>query len=195
MAGTAANLSNLDEALKTFYLPGIQEYMNQSTVLSDIIEVNEEDVAGTDATIETHYGRSTGSGARADGAALPSANYQKYKKCTVPMKYFYGRVEVTGPTIAATRDPKGSYAKALDSEIMGCVKDVKKEVNRMLWGCGYGILARWRSTASGTSYTLQKSYRGNSAGGDAFGSAFGGKYLDKRTDAVPVVCASLSGSG
>jgi len=195
LAGTATNLSNYDEVLKIYYLPGIQDYLNHSTILADLIEVNEKDISGKNAKIQCHYGRSPGTGARADGAALPSASYQKYKTCTVPMKYVYGRIEVTGPTIAATRDEKGAYGRALDLEVKGIVNDLKKEDNRMMWGCGYGVLARWRSTASGTSYTLQKKYRGNSAGGDGFGSTFGAKYLENRGDAVPVVVASLSGSG
>lgn len=187
MAGAAAILSAYDEVLKTFYLPGIQEELNHGTILSDVLGVNEEDVSGKDATIEMHYGRSTGTGARADNGALPDANYQKFKTATVPMKYLYGRISVSGPTIAATRDERGAYANALDTEIMGIVTDLKKEVNRMLWGCGYGILARWRTTGGATSYTLQKAYRANTAGGDGFGSTFGGKYLTERGDAVPVV--------
>lgn len=195
MAITGATLTAIDEAIKTFYTNVAADYLNNSNVLSSVVEVNERDVVGKDATIHNHYGRSTGTGSRADGGALPTASYQKYKTTTVPMKNHYGRIEVTGPTIAATRDPRGSYEKALDSEIMGSLKDTAKERNRQLAGAGYGTLARWRSTSSGTVYTLQKKYRGNSAGGDAFGSAFGGKYLDKRNDAVAVVCASLSGSG
>jgi hypothetical protein len=187
-----ATLSNYDEVLKTYYLPGIQDYLNNANPLSALVEPNEEDISGKNATIECHYGRSTGTGARSDGESLPAAAYQQFQTCTVPMQYIYGRIEVTGPTIAATRDSKGAYAKALDTEIRGIVDDLKVEVNRMMWGCGYGVLARWRTTASGTSYTIQKMYRGNSAGGDAFGSAFGGKYLDKRGDAVPVVVASIS---
>jgi hypothetical protein len=192
MAITGATLSALDEALKEFYLPGTQEYLNNENILSSVIGTNEEDVSGKEAVIYCHYGRSGGGGSRADGGDLPTATYQKGKKCTIPMKYQYHVVEVTGPTIAATRDPKGSYVNALDDEIMGAVDDAKKETNRMLWGCGYGVLARWRSTESATSYTLQKKYRGNSAGGDAFGSAFGGKYLDKVTKASPVVITAGS---
>lgn len=194
MTGSAANLSHYSEVLKTYYLPGIQDYLNHDTILSDIIEVNEKDVSGKNATIENHYGRSTGTGARGDGSALPTANYQRYKTSTVPMKYLYGRVEFTGPTIKATRDEKGSYAKVIDAEVKGIVNDLKKEANRMHWGCGYGVLARWQAGTS-TTITLQKKYRGCAAGGDSFGSGFGAKYLDKRTDTVCVTVASLSGSG
>jgi len=140
MTITGATLSYYDEVLKTFYLPAIQEYLEHSTPLSDILERDTESVSGKNATIECHYGRSTGTGARADAASLPDPGYQKYKTCTVPMKYVYGRVEFTGPTLAATRDEKGAYIGALDSEIRGIARDLKKEVNRMLWGCGYGIL-------------------------------------------------------
>lgn len=194
-ASDAAILSNYSEALKTFYLPAIQEQLNHDTLLSDIIDVNEEDVSGTNATIETHYGRTTGRGARLDTEALPGANRQKFKTMTVPMKYLYGRITVTGPTIAATRDSRGAYARALDAEITGVVRDLQKEVNRMLWGCGYGILARWRSTGGATSYTLQKKYCNNSAGGDGFGSTFGAKYFQEQmTDGSPVVLSSMASS-
>jgi hypothetical protein len=194
MAGTATNLSNYDEVLKTYYLDGIQDYLNHATILADIVETNEKDVAGKNATIESHYGRSTGTGARGDGGALPTANYQRFKTCTVPMKYNYGRIEVTGPTIAATRDDKGAYGKALDLEVRGIVDDLKTEINRQMWGCGYGIVARWYSGTS-TNCLVQKKYRGNATGGDSFGSAFGGKYLEKRGDAVLVLGTALSGSG
>lgn len=183
---TAAILSNYDEVLKTFYLPAIQEQLNQDTVLASMIDVNEEDVSGKNATIECHYGRTKGTGARADGGALPEADYQKFKTCTVPMRYNYGRVTFSGPTIAATRDEKGSYARVIDTEISGCVTDLKKEINRQLWGCGGGILGRWATGAS-SSQTWQKLYRGNAVAPDAFGSTFGGKYVEENAGAVPVV--------
>lgn len=191
---TAAILSNYDEALKTFYLPAIQEQLNHATPLVDMIETNEEDVSGKNATIECHYGRNKGLGARADGGALPDADYQKFKTCTVPMRYNYGRITVSGPTIAATRDDRGAYARALDTEIQGIVTDMMQEVNRQYWGAGYGVLARWRSTGGATSYTLQKKYYGNSAGGDGFGSTFGAKYFEEISSGVPVVIASTSSS-
>jgi hypothetical protein len=190
---SAAILSNYDEALKTFYLPAVQEQLNHETFLADKLEVNEEDVSGTDATIECHYGRSSGTGARADGGALPEADYQKFKKCTVPCRYQYGRVTFSGPTIAATRDEKGSYARVIDTEIMGIVKDLAQEVNREMWGCGYGILARWVSGGSGTE-VIQKTYMGNSVGGDGFGSTFGGKYFTENAKGVVVIPSSSSSS-
>lgn len=189
---TAAILSNYDEVLKNYYLPAIQDQLNNDSPLSDLIDTNEIDVSGKNATIECHYGRNKGTGARADGAALPDADYQKFKTCTVPMRYMYGRVTFSGPTIAATRDEKGAYARVIDTEITGVVKDLQQEVNRMLWGCGYGVLGRWRSGAS-TAITVQKLYRGNSIGGDGFGSAFGAKYFEEVSGGV-ITTFSTAGS-
>ena len=191
---TAAILSNYQEAMKTFFLPAVQEQLNHDMILADKIDVNEEDVFGKEAKIDLHYGRSNAVGARADGGALPDADYQKYKQCTVNVKYNYATIALSGPTIAATRDQRGAWAKAVDNEVSGIARDSMKEVNRQLWGCGYGTLARWRSTESATSYTLQKKYYGNSVGGDGFGSTFGAKYLEEMTSAVPVVPSALSGS-
>jgi len=184
-----ATLTTYDEVLKTFYLPGIQDYLNHDKILADLIEVNEKDVSGKNATIENHYGRSSGTKWTTDGGTLPTATYQKYKTCTVPMKYGYGRIQISGPTLRATRDERGAYIKVLDSEIRGITNDFGKEVNRQYFGCGYAILGRWRSGAS-TEITLQKKYTGNSAGGDGFGSAFGCKYVAERGDAQWVTYAS-----
>lgn len=186
-------LDTYAEVLKTIYLPAIQENLNHSTILSDLIDVNETDVSGKDAKIEMHYGRSTGIGARKDNEALPAANYQKFIQATVPMKYQYGRIQVSGPTMAATRDERGAYAKALDAEIKGIVTDLKKDVNRQLWGAGHGLLARWNTGAT-TALTVQKMYRGNSDGVDGFGSTFGAKYLPVGTGATPVVATISSGT-
>uniref|UniRef100_A0A6H1ZDK4 Putative capsid protein n=1 Tax=viral metagenome TaxID=1070528 RepID=A0A6H1ZDK4_9ZZZZ len=188
---TTATLSAYDEVLKTFYLPAIQEQLNHSTILADLIDVNEEDVSGKDAKIEMQYGKSTGIGARGDGEALPAANYQKFIQATVPMQYNYGRIQVSGIAIAATRDERGAYAKVLDTEIKGIVTDLKDDINRQLWGAGHGLLARWRSGAAGT-LTVQKKYRGNSAGGDGFGSTFGAKYMEVGDPLTPVVATISS---
>ena len=175
---SAAMLASYDEALKYMYLPAIQEYLNHDTILADKIDTNEKDVSGKLAYIENHYGRSAGIGARGDGGALPQASYQKFKKSEVSTKYNYGRVNFSGPTIAATRDERGAYAKVVQTEIEGIVKDLMKDINRQLWGCGYGIISRWRSNDS-DPYTVQKKYCNNSVLPDGFGSTFGSKYIDE----------------
>ena len=188
---TTATLTNYEQAMKLFYLPDFQTALNHDTILSDMIDVNERDVSGKEARFAIAYGRSGGTGARADSGTLPTATYQKTKQVVLPMRYQYGRVQFSGPTIAATRDNAGAYARVMDNELTGIVRDLKREVNRQLWGAGYGVLARWRTTVGDTSYTLQGSYL-PSAGGAAFGSGFGGKYLKENGHAVAVILTVAS---
>lgn len=173
---TAAILSNYSYVLKTFYLPAIREQINNATVLLNRLKRNTEDVAGKNATIAVHYGRNLGTMALPDGGLLPDAGYQKVIETIVPMKYNYGRITVSGPTIKATRTERGAFAKAIDYEMKGLIKDVSKDINRQLWGSGYGILARWQSTTDSNTYVLQKTYL-PAAGGAGFGSGFGSKYM------------------
>lgn len=172
---TAAILSNYSYVLKTFYLDAIREQINNATVLMKRLKRNTESVSGKNATIAVHYGRNLGTMALGDGGLLPDAGYQKVIETIVPMKYNYGRITVSGPTIAATRDAKGAYAKALDYEMKGLITDVSKDVNRQFWGSGYGILCRWQS-GGGTALVVQKAYQ-PAAGGAGFGSTFGAKYM------------------
>lgn len=186
---SAGILSTYQTIMKEFYLPGIQEELNHATILSDVLDVNEEDVSGKYAVIDVHYGRNTGRGVRTDTEASPTPGSQKHLQVKVPMQYFYGTIAVTVPTIEATKTDQGAYARALDTEIVGLVQDMKKEANRMRWGCGYGVVGRWNSGTS-TSIVLQKAYTGsggcsgtNNLG--AFGSTFGMKYLlEGNTDLV-----------
>jgi len=188
-----STLSNYDEVLKLYYLDGIRDQLNNDTILASQIDTNEKDISGKDAKIECHITRNSGIGARADGGSLPTAGYQGFKQATVPMKYVYGRCNFTGPTIAATRDDKGAYARVIDTEIRGVVTDIQKEVNRMLWGTGYGVLGRWR-TGSASAHTVQKAYRANTGGGDGFGSTFGAKYMTEGRTVSVVVPGSASSS-
>jgi len=177
---SAAILATYDETLKNIYLPAMQEYLNNDRFLAQKIEVNEKDVSGKIAYIPNHFGRSNAIGMTYDGGALPEADYQKFKKSEVPMKYGYGRVTFSGPTIAATRDEAGAYARVVETEIQGITADFMKDVNRQYWGSGYGVIARLGgpSVATADPYTVQKKYCNNTAGGDFFGSTFGSKYID-----------------
>ena len=65
----------------------------------------------------------------------------------------------------------------------------------MMWGCGYGILARWYSGDGSGDVALQKRYTSNGIAPNAFGSTFGAKYFKEgRISGVPVVPSGMSGS-
>ena len=149
-----STLSTFDAILKTQYLGPIREQLNSSSVLYSRLEKNEDSVVGKNFTIPLHYGRNEGVGARAEGGTLPDAGSQAYKECIVPMKYQYGRIQITGPTIKAARSNEGAFLRAVDSEMRGLERDMKSSMNRQAFGDGTGAIAVCASASSATAITV-----------------------------------------
>lgn len=144
----ATTLTTFDAILKNQYLGPIREQLNNSCVLYSRLEKNEDSVVGKNFTIPLHYGRNEGVGARGEGGALPTAGNQAYKECIVPMRYQYGRIQISGPTIKAARSNEGAFLRAVDSEMRGLEKDMRASMNRQAFGDGTGALAVCASAAS-----------------------------------------------
>ena len=130
--------------LKTVYLPQMQELLNNSTPLLKMLEKEIVPVEGGDFKFSVRRGRNTASGiARAEDATLPTAGFQGYVQATVPVRQLYSRIRISGKAIAATRSNKGSFVRAIESEMKGSMIDTKRELNRQLNGDGTGALAYW----------------------------------------------------
>lgn len=149
-----ASLSTFDPILKNQYIGPIREQLNNDIVLLDRIGSDYDSVVGKNFTIPMHYGRNEGIGARGDGSALMSAGQQSYKECIVPMRYLYGRIQITGPTIKAAATNAGAFARAIDSEIKGVTRDLKADLNRMLFGDSSGILTLCGTTSNSTTVNV-----------------------------------------
>lgn len=136
-----ANLSTLSTILKEYYLGPVTEQLNNEVLLLSRLEAKSEDLVGKRAYVPLHWGRSSGVGARAENAALPEAGRQRYEKAVYDLKYLYGRVEVTGPSMAKTKNEAGAFLQALKSELDGVRNDLKKDLARQIYGDGTGTIA------------------------------------------------------
>jgi hypothetical protein len=146
--GTAAT-----PILKEVYLPAMQELLNNATPLLKVLEKETHAVEGGNFVIAVHRGRNAAAGVgRAEDATLPTADYQRYVRAIVPVKRLYSRIRVSGQAIAATKSNKGSFVRALESEMKGVMEDTKRSFNRQLNGDGRGAQAFW-TTADDTSGT------------------------------------------
>lgn len=146
-----ATLTTLADIIKTQYAPVVGEMINHSTPILDRIGKDYDSVQGKDFTIPLHYGRNEGIGARGEGSALPTAGNQSYKASVLPMRYQYGRFQITGQTIKATRNNEGAYRKAVRSEMEGLANDMCDSLSRQLFGDGSGLLATVAATGSSSS--------------------------------------------
>lgn len=162
----AFDLSAASNVLKTRYLGPIREQLNNSTILLSRIgrEDNAISVSGKNFTVPLHTGRNTSAGTgRVDGGTLPTAGAQSYDVAVVPNTYQYGRIQITGPTVAATRDNAGAFVKAIDAEIQGLVMDFKRSFNRQLHSDGVDALGYIAATVTATTAGVVDDRRGNNA--------------------------------
>ena len=146
----ALNFSAASAALKQDYQPAIREQINNSIMLLNQIETNTDDVEGKEAQLSLHTGRNTGVGARAESGTLPTAGSQAYTAAKIPVKFNYGRMQVTGPIIEGMKSNRGSFTRAIDSESRGIVMDLKRDVNRQCYTPSNAVIATVVSVATNT---------------------------------------------
>ena len=154
MAG--ADLTTLSNILKEYYLGPVAEQLNNEVLLLNRLDSRSEDLVGKYAYVPLHYGRNGGIGAVGEGDTLPSAGNQSYYRAKYDLKYLYGRVQVTGPSMAKTKNEAGAFLQALKSELDGLRNDLRKDLARQVYGDGTGVIAQAAaaSAVSGNIVTL-----------------------------------------
>lgn len=151
----AQNLSNFDAVLKEDYHGPISEQLSNANIFMKRLSRNSEDVGGNKAIVPLHKTRNSGVGVGADGSALPTAGQQGYAEGSFSLAYNYGRIQVTGPVIAASRSNKYAFVKAVDAEIQGVTNDLSDNVSRQMFGDGSGVLCLANGDlSSGTTLTV-----------------------------------------
>lgn len=197
------NLTEASNILKVMYLPPVREMLNNATILLSRIEkdTTTQDVSGKNFTIPLHVGRNLSAGVgRPEGGTLPAAGNQKYMQAIVPNKFIYGSVQITGQVIAATKNNVGAFVRAIDSEMKGLLRDVKRDVNRQLHGNGTDALAYW-TTADDTSGTVVDDGNGYVFTHLPSGQAIVGDLIDatdnssKVGDSITLTLGAETGSG
>jgi hypothetical protein len=156
-------LSAGDALLKVRYIGPVREQLNNKTVLANRIDRDEstQTVDGKSFTVPVHYKRNNQAGSgRPDNGTLPGVDSQASVTAIVPNKYIYATIEVTGPTMAASRTNLGSFVRAIDDEVRGATRDMKKAFNRQLHSDGVDWLASWTS-ADDTSGEVVDDGQGN----------------------------------
>lgn len=158
----AQSLANYDAALKNFYQPGIRNALNNSNpVLTEVVK-DREGFSGRKCVWSIHSGRSTSTGARAEGAALPTADRQRFVAPEDTLAYEYHTIKVTGQAQELTMNNQGAFARALDQETQGAERDLKNDLARQMFNravtinsvLANGSLATVNGAPSGNVVTL-----------------------------------------
>lgn len=150
----ALDSAAFDALLKEDYLDDISDLLNNKIALLHRLERNTQDFEGKRAYQPVHTGRNSGIGARSENGILPTAGAQSHTYAYWTMASLYGTIEVSGQTVALSKSDKGSFARAFDIEVNGCVMDANDDLNRQLFMDGSGILADPTGTSNSATQVV-----------------------------------------
>jgi len=146
-----ASLTTASNILKIVYEDRIREQINSRVKLLKYCEKSSTGVvSGKYVDIALHVTRNSGVGARRERENLPSAGQQGYAEERIGLKYLYGRIEVSGPSIKLSDTNTNSFARVLEQETTRIKDDLAVDLNRQCYGNGTGALG---TTSSSTSIT------------------------------------------
>lgn len=146
-------LSNADAILKDLYAGPLVEQMNQKTILLDALEHDSDHIhfEGRRAIVPLHKSRNRGRRAISDGGTLAGAGTQGYLAADITIRTNEYSIEVTDLANRATQGTDGAFVNLLKAESQGAADDMRKELNRQFFGLGNGVLAKAKSTSTGTT--------------------------------------------
>lgn len=142
MSYQGLNMQKVQEALKTFYLPGLRYQMNEkSGAFYSQIEKGSQGVVGKDIVMALRYGRNGGVGNRADDGLLPTPNSRKTKQARWETKNIFARIQISDKVMKASAKDAGAFANLLETELDDAMTDAKDNFARQLFGDGTGVMA------------------------------------------------------
>lgn len=145
-----ATQATLNDILKEFYLGPVQEQLNNSVMVLDLMTKTTVDWNGRSAIIPIHVSRNTGVAFAAEGAHLPAAGEQGYQRLDIGAHFLYGRFQITGPAMsAAGKGGANSFIGWMEAEMDKLVNDVKNASDNAMISGGrvLGFLNQRRASA------------------------------------------------
>lgn len=143
-------LGTADQILKDLYVGPIIEQLNYKTYLLDQIQRDSDSIdhTGRRAVWPVHQSGNRGRGSFADGGQLAAAGKQSWLDAIIPIKYHNYAIGVTDAAIEGSSRNEGAFLNLLDAETQGVARDMRKDINRQVFGTGDGLLATGVSAAA-----------------------------------------------
>lgn len=126
----AATLATLDGILKDYYVGPIRDQIAEEANVLSMFDSRSVSWMGRRAIVPLRTSRNSGVGAVAEAGTLPTAGQQGFEDLNITAKFAYGRFQLTGPSIAASRGGKGAFESVLVSELDRLVEDVANVKNQ-----------------------------------------------------------------
>lgn len=134
-------MASASEALKLFYLPGMQYQLNNANPLLAIMERDTKSVVGSEIRMALRYGRHGGIGNRADDGDMPTPRSRQTKQAKWETKNIFAKIQISDKTMRASRGD-GGFASLLEADLEDAMNDAKDDLERQLFGDTIGTMAK-----------------------------------------------------
>lgn len=145
--------ANMAELLKETYGDVINRQFYDEVTTYNQFKTADRKPSGLGYNFNATYANPQGSGARADGALLPSPLPGKYDKGRINPVYNYARLRMSGPAIAAAKDNMSAFMVDLGGEIENLYNGLVVDLNRQCHSDGFGALATLSAASDSLSTT------------------------------------------
>lgn len=133
-----ATMTTVTSILKEVYEGRIQTQYNNELVAIKRLENSSEGVidtvGGKYVTFPLKVKRNAGISYRGERVQLAPVGQQGYAAVTVPLRYGYGRFEVTGQVMELAEANYQAFSSAMDGEMDGLKDDLRKDSCRISYG-------------------------------------------------------------
>lgn len=150
-----ANLTTASNIAKEVYGPRIVEQLNDEQVVPKRMQKSSKgitsEVGGKYVTFPIRTQRNNGIGYRGEDQTLQAAGSQGWESVRTNLRYGYGRVYLTGPSMDLLESNTQAFSALMTREMEGLKNDVLKDTSRIFYGDGTGKLAA--TAAAGTAAT------------------------------------------
>lgn len=141
------NMQNAQEALKLFYLPGLQYQLNNAAPILAVMDRDQKSVVGDEIRMALRYGRHGGIGNRTDDGDLPTPRSRQTKQAAWKTKNIFGHIQISDKTMKASRGD-GAFVSLLEADLEDAMNDAKDDIERQLFGDGSGKMATCGTTTA-----------------------------------------------
>ena len=139
----AVTLSSAENALKNYYLDVVADQLNNKvSPLMTAINRTSNDIWGKEVIKPVISSINGGFMAGTEDGTLPVSSGVKYDKFVLPLKNFYGTIEISDKAMRASENNTGAFVNLLNAEMESLIKSASMNFGRMLFGDGSGKLAK-----------------------------------------------------
>lgn len=153
----AVSLSDVSGALRTVIAPYVKDNFPKKTILLDQMKKDADvEVFNNNFYAPVRTARHGGVTNLANGGSKLVTGGATIGSANTAVKILTGTFDIQKLTIDATSATKQSVTKALSFQAQTLASDFARNVNRQLYGDGYGIVSEVAGSTNGTTMTIQQ---------------------------------------